>query len=81
VAQAVAVVNEKMNDVNESENRALSEVKEFYNACMEALRNRCNDLGKSTRARLFRAIYSKSDMPVNKVQWRQLPTIFDREKN
>lgn len=45
VGQALDIVNEKMADVEEAEAKALTEVREYYNTCMERLRIRMNALG------------------------------------
>lgn len=47
VAKALDIVNEKMADIDEAESKALVEVKEYYNTCMEALRVRMNTLGRN----------------------------------
>lgn len=44
--RALDIVNEKMNDVDEAENKALDEVRDYYNTCMEVLRLRMNGLGR-----------------------------------
>lgn len=45
MSQALDIVNEKTADVDEAEAKSLSEVREYYNTCMEALRVRMNCLG------------------------------------
>lgn len=46
VIQALTVVTDKLADVDDAESRALNEVKEYYNTCMEVLRSRMNFLGR-----------------------------------
>lgn len=45
VSKALSIVNEKMADIEDAESKALSDVREYYSTCMEALRVRMNGLG------------------------------------
>lgn len=45
MGRALEIVNDKLTDLEQAEAKALSDVKDYYGACMEALRVRMNGLG------------------------------------
>ncbi|XP_067935863.1 E3 ubiquitin-protein ligase TRIM33-like isoform X2 [Watersipora subatra] len=72
VSKALGVVMEKMGDIDSAESKALAEVKEYYNTCMEAVRNRMNGLGSEIRklAASKRGILEKMKEDVGHLQSR-----------